>query len=203
MSNVTDREVIGAILSSKYDDNPDIRRRLTNLFFSGDITTKEYQDVIGTISEVSDQFRNKIGDTKGYNLGNKDSRQQYLHSLTREQRVAYLEFNENIRRIFDFKIGPEESNLHFRMGPQSSYFYIELDHYIVDERIKKRITYNENRKMTNGPLRSGMRPEWKYTPTVYINHKNRLFKNILNYLKVRDLLDDFVFGFEEKVLLVI
>lgn len=199
MSNtrITDRDVIAAILSSKYDEDSDKKRRLVNLFFSGEIINQEYEEIIKTIAEVSDQFRSKIGNTKGFNLGNKDSRHQFLMSLTREQREEYIKFNENIRKVFDFKIGPKESNLHFSIGPQSSYFYIKLDHYIVDERIKKRITYNENRKF------EPMKKTWSYKPTVYINHKHRLFKNILNYMKVVGLLDDFVFGFEEKVLLII
>ncbi|MBC8427322.1 MAG: hypothetical protein H8D97_00375 [Proteobacteria bacterium] len=195
--SVSDREVIASFISSKYDDEPDKKRRLINLFFSGEITNQEYQEVIETIAEISNQFRSKIGDTTGYNLGNKESRQQYLYSLTGEQRLEYLKFNENIRRVFDFKIGPKESNLNFRMGPQSSYFYIELDHYIIDERIKKKINYNENKK-THSKTK-----ECSYKPTVYINCKHRLFRNILNYLKGRDLLDEFIFGFEEKVLIVI
>lgn len=199
--SITNREIIGALVPSKYDDQPERKKRIVNLFFSNIITNDEFDEVKATINEVSDKFRSKIGDTKGFNLGNRESRMRYLMSLNKKQLEEYEVFNEHIRKVFDFKIGKEESNLHFRMGPQSSYFYIELDHYIVDERVKKKVTYNDNRKMKK--KLSGRPPEWEYTPTVYINHKHRLFRNVLNYLKEINLLDDFIFGFEEKVLEVI
>jgi hypothetical protein len=196
MSSISDREVISAIISCKYDEEPEKKKRLINLFFSGAISNQECNEVKETISEVSSKFRGKIK-CEGFNLGNQESRMKYLASLNREQLKEYTIFNEKIRKVFDFKIGPETSNLKFRMGPQSSYLYIELDHYIINEDIKKRVTYNNNKKFNPKTKTT------KFTPTVYINTKHRLFKNVLNFMKEMDWLDDFVFGFEEKVLMVI
>jgi hypothetical protein len=201
------REIIENILSLRYNEDgmQDRKRRLVNLFFSNILTNQEYNDTINMINEVSDSMRKDLGFLQeAGNIGNFRNRKRMIEEADEEQLEAYVKFNTNIRKHFDFKVGPEESKLYFRMGPQSSYFYIKLDHRLINETSysKRQITYNDNpNRGRKGQLYS--RNVSTYKPQVYINPKKQLFRNILNFMKETGSLEDFQFQFEEKIMEVI
>jgi hypothetical protein len=202
---ISSRQVIEQIISSKYneEDMQDRKRRLVNLFFTDVLTNQEYQNTLELINDTSTSMRKELDFANKFgNLGIKANRMEMLYNITHEQREKYTEFNENIRKHFDFRIGSEESKLHFRMGPQSSYFYIILDHRLENsDQYRSHLTYNSNKRVVRSQY--GMGKEIKYKPQVYINPKKTLFKNVLNFMKEKNWFDDFQFQFEEKVLLVI
>ena len=125
---ITNRDVISTIISSRYnsEEMQDRKRKLLNLFFSNVLTNQEYQDTIDLINDTSDSMRKDLKFLEGAgNIGDFATRKAMIMNSDHKQLEAYHKFNENIRKHFDFRIGPEESNIHFRMGPQSSYFYIK------------------------------------------------------------------------------
>jgi len=187
---ISDRDIISAIISSKYDDNEEMKRKIINLFFSGKLTTNEFTEIKKTINETSENFRRGLEFMKGIRLN------EIPIAVTKENIEKRLKF-EPIKQAFDFRVGPEESNLNFRLGPQTSYFYIKLDHFLKGYQYDTtKIRYSTNRKF-NISLKI-----WETDPIVYINTHKSLFKNILNFLKEKDWLDEFIFGFEEKILIV-
>jgi hypothetical protein len=145
------------------------------LALTNNMTNEEYYSHKLIFDKVSNKMRTGLDFMKGQDMSKGTLRG------THKQHNRYINFKKESKN-FNFNLIP--GKLGFKIGPISTYFYIDIrgkSRKAIDRNYDD-LTYNAKQKI------------------VYINPSRPSFRYIMNYLKEKDLLDELLWVFEEKFL---